>query len=109
MVELSPIFQQELKLILKKFSINLTAENLVKVQSLPKEKKVIPYNFSGTFEGKSTGTPIGFVIYNENQNRKITNILPLPSRPSHADFMYDQNLESRLQRWWKIFARETIN
>ncbi len=38
-------FQQELKLILTKFSINLTAENLVKVPSLPKEKKVILYSF----------------------------------------------------------------
>jgi len=28
--------------------------------------------FSGIFEGKTTGTPIGFAIFNTNQNHKTT-------------------------------------
>lgn len=43
---------------------------------------------SGVFEGKSTGTPIGFIVRNRNQQSKdydsITNLF----RPSHADYTY---------------------
>jgi chorismate synthase len=43
---------------------------------------------SGTFEGKSTGTPIAMVIYNTNQkSRDYTNIKDV-FRPGHADFTY---------------------
>ncbi len=43
---------------------------------------------SGTFEGKSTGTPIAMVIYNTNQKSKdYTNIKDV-FRPGHADFTY---------------------
>jgi len=43
---------------------------------------------SGTFEGKSTGTPIAMVIYNTNQKSKdYTNIKDI-FRPGHADFTY---------------------
>jgi len=43
---------------------------------------------SGTFEGKSTGTPIAMVIYNTNQKSKdYSNIKDL-FRPGHADFTY---------------------
>ncbi len=43
---------------------------------------------SGIFEGKSTGTPIGVVIYNENQkSRDYSNVKDL-FRPAHADFTY---------------------
>lgn len=43
---------------------------------------------SGTFEGKSTGTPIMMVIYNGNQkSRDYDNVKDL-FRPGHADFTY---------------------
>ncbi len=43
---------------------------------------------SGVFEGKSTGTPIAMVIFNENQkSRDYTNVKNL-FRPGHADFTY---------------------
>ena len=43
---------------------------------------------SGVFEGKTTGSPIAMVIFNENQKSKdYTNIKDL-FRPGHADFTY---------------------
>ena len=41
---------------------------------------------SGVFEGKSTGTPIGFIILNENQESKDYSHIKDTYRPSHADF-----------------------
>ncbi len=43
---------------------------------------------SGVFEGKSTGTPIAMVIFNQDQKSKdYTNIKDI-FRPGHADFTY---------------------
>lgn len=43
---------------------------------------------SGVFEGKSTGTPIAMVIFNENQkSNDYENVKDL-FRPGHADFTY---------------------
>lgn len=44
---------------------------------------------SGIFEGKTTGTPIGFVIKNENQKSQDYDHLQDAYRPSHADYTYD--------------------
>ena len=44
--------------------------------------------FSGVFEGKSTGTPIGFAVYNTNQHSKDYDNMRDLFRPSHADFTY---------------------
>lgn len=44
---------------------------------------------SGTFEGKTTGTPIGFIIKNENQKSQDYDHLQDAYRPSHADYTYD--------------------
>ena len=54
-----------------------------------KESDTVQF-LSGTFEGKSTGTPIGFVIYNENQKSKDYEHIAAAYRPSHADFTYHQ-------------------
>jgi chorismate synthase len=43
---------------------------------------------SGTFEGKSTGTPIAMVIYNTDQKSKDYNNIKDIFRPGHADFTY---------------------
>ena len=44
---------------------------------------------SGIFDGKTTGTPIGFIIANENQKGKDYEHLKDVFRPSHADFTYE--------------------
>ncbi|MBL6662336.1 MAG: chorismate synthase, partial [Flavobacteriaceae bacterium] len=41
--------------------------------------------FSGLFEGKTTGTPIGFAIHNTNQKSKDYSHIQDTYRPSHAD------------------------
>lgn len=43
---------------------------------------------SGVFEGKTTGTPIGFMVFNENQHPNDYNNLTGLFRPSHADYTY---------------------
>ena len=42
---------------------------------------------SGIFEGKSTGCPIGFIVWNENQHSNDYNNLKEVYRPSHADLV----------------------
>lgn len=65
---------------------------------------------SGIFEGKTTGTPIGFIIENENQKSKDYDHIKDQYRPSHADFTYDQKFGIRDYRGGgKSSARETVN
>ena len=45
--------------------------------------------FSGVFEGKSTGCPIGFLVHNTNQHSNDYENLRNLYRPSHADYCYD--------------------
>ena len=45
---------------------------------------------SGIYEGRTTGTPIGFIIRNENQKSKDYDHLIDAYRPSHADYTYDK-------------------
>ncbi|MBD8083998.1 chorismate synthase [Chryseobacterium caseinilyticum] len=74
-----------------------------------KESDTVKF-LSGIFEGKSTGTPIGFTIENENQKSKDYDHLATAYRPSHADFTYDQKFGIRDYRGGgKSSARETIN
>ena len=43
---------------------------------------------SGVFEGKSTGTPIGFEVRNTNQHSQDYENMRYLFRPSHADYTY---------------------
>ena len=43
---------------------------------------------SGVFEGKSTGAPIGFVVYNHDQQSHDYDNMRHLFRPSHADYTY---------------------
>lgn len=43
---------------------------------------------SGVFEGKSTGTPIGFFVRNTNQHSQDYENMRNVFRPSHADYTY---------------------
>ena len=43
---------------------------------------------SGVFEGKTTGTPISLIIYNEDQRSKDYGEIKDKFRPGHADYTY---------------------
>ena len=63
---------------------------------------------SGIFEGKTTGTPIGFIIKNKDQQSKDYDQIKDRYRPSHADFTYDQKYGIRDYRGGgRSSARET--
>lgn len=63
---------------------------------------------SGIFEGKTTGTSIGFIIENANQKSKDYSHIKDVYRPSHADFTYDQKYGIRDYRGGgRSSARET--
>lgn len=64
--------------------------------------------FSGFFEGKTTGTSIGFIIRNGNQKSQDYSHLETSFRPSHADYTYEQKYGIRDHRGGgRSSARET--
>ena len=66
--------------------------------------------FSGLFEGKTTGTPIGFLIRNSNQKSGDYSHIKDSFRPSHADYVYDQKYGFRDYRGGgRSSARETVS
>ena len=66
--------------------------------------------YSGIFEGKTTGTPIGFAIHNTNQKSKDYSHIKDSYRPSHADYVYDQKYGIRDYRGGgRSSARETAS
>ena len=65
---------------------------------------------SGTFEGKSTGCPIGFIVRNTNQHSQDYENMRCLFRPSHADFTYQQKYGIRDHRGGgRSSARITIS
>lgn len=66
--------------------------------------------YSGVFEGKTTGTPIGFAIYNTNQKSKDYSHIKDSYRPSHADYVYEKKYGLRDYRGGgRSSARETAS
>jgi len=64
---------------------------------------------SGLFEGRTTGTAIGFVIRNEDQRSKDYSALADTFRPGHADYTYWQKYGIRDYRGGgRASARETM-
>lgn len=64
---------------------------------------------SGLFEGKTTGTPIGFIVENENQHSADYGNIRQTFRPSHADYTYTMKYGLRDHRGGgRSSARETI-
>lgn len=63
---------------------------------------------SGIFEGRTTGTSIGFIIRNENQKSQDYEHIKDKYRPSHADYTYDVKYGNRDYRGGgRSSARET--
>jgi chorismate synthase len=63
---------------------------------------------SGTFEGRTTGTPISLVIDNVDQRSKDYSEIAAAYRPGHADFTYDAKYGHRDWRGGgRSSARET--
>jgi chorismate synthase len=64
---------------------------------------------SGIFNGKATGTPIGFLVWNSDQRSGDYDNLKDIYRPSHADYTYEAKYGIRDHRGGgRSSARETI-
>ena len=64
---------------------------------------------SGLYEGKTTGTAIGFLIRNEDQRSKDYSAIAEKFRPGHADYTYWQKYGIRDARGGgRASARETV-
>ena len=80
-----------------------------KITTQRKEADEVQF-LSGIFEGKTTGTPIGFVIENQNQKSKDYSHIKDSYRPSHADYTYQQKYGVRDYRGGgRSSARETAS
>ncbi|MCE2681644.1 MAG: chorismate synthase [Cryomorphaceae bacterium] len=72
-----------------------------------KESDTVEF-LSGLFEGKTTGTPIGFIIRNEDHKSEDYTEMKDVFRPSHADFTYHEKYGHRDYRGGgRSSARET--
>ncbi len=72
-----------------------------------KESDTVKF-LSGIFEGKSTGTPIGFIIENSDARSKDYENMRHTFRPNHADLTYAQKYGIRDHRGGgRSSARET--
>jgi chorismate synthase len=64
---------------------------------------------SGVFEGRTTGTPISLVVYNENQRSGDYSAIASYYRPGHADYSFDKKYGFRDYRGGgRSSGRETI-
>jgi chorismate synthase len=65
---------------------------------------------SGVFQGKTTGVPIGFAIFNTNQKSRDYDHIKDQYRPSHADKVYDEKYGFRdFRGGGRSSARETAS
>ena len=78
-----------------------------KIVTQRKEEDIVEF-LSGIFEGRTTGSPIGFIIRNTNQKSKDYSHIKDQFRPSHADYTYDAKYGHRDYRGGgRSSARET--
>ncbi len=77
--------------------------------STPRKEEDKVTILSGVFEGKTTGTPISLVVYNENQKSGDYSKIAQAYRPGHADYCFDQKYGFRDYRGGgRSSGRETI-
>lgn len=79
-----------------------------KIVTQRKEPDTVEF-LSGIFDGKTTGTPIGFIVPNQDQKSKDYDHIKDVYRPSHADYTYDAKYGVRDYRGGgRSSARETV-
>lgn len=77
--------------------------------STPRKEADAVEILSGVFEGKTTGTPISLLVYNQTQRSKDYSEIAHYYRPGHADYTYDMKYGFRDYRGGgRSSGRETI-
>jgi chorismate synthase len=77
--------------------------------STPRKEEDKVNILSGIFEGRTTGTPISLVVFNENQHSGDYSKIAEAYRPGHADYGFDQKYGFRDYRGGgRSSGRETI-
>lgn len=75
----------------------------------PRKEDDVVEILSGTFEGKTTGTPISMIVYNQNQKSRDYSEIASYYRPGHADYPFDEKYGFRDYRGGgRSSGRETI-
>ena len=75
----------DLKYIQSKLDLRKPGQSKFTTQRKEKDQVDI---LSGVFNGKSTGSPISMIIYNEDQRSRDYSNIKNKFRPGHADFTY---------------------
>ncbi len=77
--------------------------------STPRKEEDKVSILSGVFEGRTTGTPLSLVVFNENQRSVDYSQIASYYRPGHADYTFDQKYGFRDHRGGgRSSGRETI-
>lgn len=79
------------------------------IYSTPRNEDDTVEILSGTFEGKTTGTPISMIVYNKSQQSRDYSEIASYYRPGHADYTFDSKYGFRDYRGGgRSSGRETI-
>jgi chorismate synthase len=98
---------KDIDLSIVQFDLDRRRPGQSKIVTQRKESDKVEF-LSGIFEGKTTGTPIGFIIVNKDQKSKDYDHIKNVFRPSHADFVYQKKYGIRDYRGGgRSSARET--
>ena len=98
---------KDIDLSIIQFDLDRRKPGQSKIVTQRKESDKVEF-LSGIFEGKTTGTPIGFIIVNKDQKSKDYDHIKNIFRPSHADFVYQKKYGIRDYRGGgRSSARET--
>ena len=95
----------DIKLIQKQLNRRRPGQSVITTSRDEKDKVEF---LSGIFEGKTLGTPIGFLIKNSDQKSNDYSDIKSTFRPSHADFSYQKKYGIRdFRGGGRSSARET--